>query len=263
MQFMFGKRNSATATIEFCKTALSATILAIRRQRGRLYEYLHTNSMDTRVLIGGFLAEASVFVIVIPIFMILRPARPNLRRTIGITGDVFPDGRRVLTASTMAAQVWEADTGKPIGPPLQHKGGVNSAAFSSDGLRVVTAGGDTTQVWEADTGKPLGSPLQHEDYVNSATFSSDGRRVLTASSDRTAQVREVLLDCCDSPMMADRLASLAEAVGGYEASDTGNLSALGVDERQERLRKLGRLSGTGPVPDLSVESIIRHFTPIK
>nr|WP_260473058.1 helix-turn-helix domain-containing protein [Edaphobacter aggregans] len=33
------------------------------------------------------------------------------------------------------------------------------------------------------------------------------------------------------------------------------------DKRQELLRKLGRPSGVGPAPDLSVESTVRHFTP--
>src|SRR5262249_4303958 len=41
-----------------------------------------------------------------------------------------PDGRRVVTASDdKTARVWEADTGKPVGAPLQHQGVVRSAAF--------------------------------------------------------------------------------------------------------------------------------------
>jgi hypothetical protein len=61
-----------------------------------------------------------------------------------------PDGRHVVTASfDNTAQVWEADTGKPAGAPLQHRGDVYSAAFSPDGRRVVTASEDTTaQVWD-------------------------------------------------------------------------------------------------------------------
>src|SRR5260370_14423239 len=65
-----GSGRSATATIEFCKSALRVTILAIRRQRGRLYMNTSTRIQWIRVLIGGFLAEASVFAMVIPIFMI-------------------------------------------------------------------------------------------------------------------------------------------------------------------------------------------------
>ena len=61
-----------------------------------------------------------------------------------------PDGTRVVTASgDKTARVWDAATGKPLSPPLQHQGSVLSAAFSPDGTRVVTASDDkTARVWE-------------------------------------------------------------------------------------------------------------------
>jgi WD40 repeat protein len=125
---------------------------------------------------------------------------------------------------------------------------------------VVTASEDNTaRVWEADTGKSVGQPLQHAGVVWSAAFSPDGRRVVTASKDTTARVWHVLLDCCASQAEADRLASLAEAVSGYEVSETGSLSFIGLDEQRRRLQELGRLSGTGPVPEFSVDWIIRRF----
>ena len=37
------------------------------------------------------------------------------------------------------AQLWDAATGKPIGPPLVHEGGVRAVAFSPDGKAVLTA----------------------------------------------------------------------------------------------------------------------------
>ena len=71
MQFNFGQRPFRHSDDRvFCKTAVSDTILAIRRQRGRLYMNTSTRIQWIRVLIGGFLAEASVFAIVISIFMI-------------------------------------------------------------------------------------------------------------------------------------------------------------------------------------------------
>jgi WD40 repeat protein len=168
----------------------------------------------------------------------------------------------VVTASDdKTARVWEADTGRPVGDPLRHKAMVRSAGFSPDGQRVVTASDDkTARVWEADTGRPLGAPLKCGTPVWSAAFSPDGRRVLTSCNHKTALVWRVLLGCCASQAEADRLASLAEAVSGYEVSDTGSLSFIGLDEQRRRLQELGRLSGTGSVPEFSVDWIIRRFT---
>jgi WD40 repeat protein len=107
-----------------------------------------------------------------------------------------PDGTRVVTANgDNTAQVWDAATGKPLVPPLQHQGGVLSAVFSPDGTRVVTSSEDrTARVWAAATGKPLAPPLQHQGLALSAAFSPDGTRVVTASDDNTAYIWETRLD---------------------------------------------------------------------
>jgi WD40 repeat protein len=56
----------------------------------------------------------------------------------------------VVTASgDKTARVWDAETGKALGVPLQQQDAVNSAMFSPDGRRVVTASRDhTAQVWD-------------------------------------------------------------------------------------------------------------------
>jgi WD40 repeat protein/tetratricopeptide (TPR) repeat protein len=103
-----------------------------------------------------------------------------------------PDGRRVLTASADGtAQVWDAATGRPVGPPLRHAAAIRSARFSPDGRQVVTASADgTARVWDAKTSEPVSPPLKHGAGVNHASFSPDGRRVVTASNDQTARVWE-------------------------------------------------------------------------
>ena len=54
-----------------------------------------------------------------------------------------PDGRRVVTASyDHTVRVWEVETGKPVGRPLQHEGYLHSAVFSprGGGLRAAQSG---------------------------------------------------------------------------------------------------------------------------
>jgi eukaryotic-like serine/threonine-protein kinase len=101
-----------------------------------------------------------------------------------------PDGRRILTTgSDGTAQVWDAATGEPITPPLQHSSRVVHGLFSPDGHRVVTASFDNTaRVWNADTGEPITPPLKHSNWVYHAEFSPDGRHVVTAGRDNRAQV---------------------------------------------------------------------------
>ena len=86
----------------------------------------------------------------------------------------------------------DASTGAPVGEPLRHEGGVNSASFSPDGARVVTASGDSTKrVGNAATGTPVGEPLRHKLAVRTARFSPDGTQLVTASYDKTARIWNV------------------------------------------------------------------------
>jgi WD40 repeat protein len=106
-----------------------------------------------------------------------------------------PDGKRIVTASQdTTARLWDSETGRPIGAPLQGHGWLSSAAFSPDGRRIVTAAHDNTaRLWDAETGRPIGEPLRgHRASVFSAAFSPDGKRIVTASNDKTARLWTIL-----------------------------------------------------------------------
>jgi len=96
-----------------------------------------------------------------------------------------PDGRRTVTGSQDGtARVWDAATGTPITPPLNHGMSVINACFTLDGQRVITASQDrTARVWDATTGQPLTPPINHPDELQrrSPDLHPDGRRAVTAA----------------------------------------------------------------------------------
>lgn len=102
-----------------------------------------------------------------------------------------PDGKSAVVLAENSGRLWNLASNTQTAL-LQHKGGVESAAFSPDGKQVVTGSLDgTAQIWDAATGAAVHGPLAHTDQVFVVQFSPDGRYVATASKDRTARIWEV------------------------------------------------------------------------
>jgi WD40 repeat protein/serine/threonine protein kinase len=101
-----------------------------------------------------------------------------------------PDGRRVATGGEdHTAQVWDADTGEPVGRPLPHQDTVQALAFGPGGRTLLTGSDDrTARLWDVATGRPIGQPLEHLGRVRAVGFGPDGTTLLTGSMDGTARV---------------------------------------------------------------------------
>jgi WD40 repeat protein/Tfp pilus assembly protein PilF len=109
-----------------------------------------------------------------------------------------PDGKMILTGSfDQTARLWDAETGRPIGEPLEHPDRVFSVAFSPDGRTIITGCGDgAARLWDAATGRLSGRLMKHMevgavplgDIVSCVAFSLDGRTIITGGRDNAARL---------------------------------------------------------------------------
>lgn len=103
-----------------------------------------------------------------------------------------PDSTRIVTAGGDGlAQIWEARTGQPLGPPLRHIGAVNHATFSPDGGRIATCESEAgLRLWAAESGELL-REIEPTQRWRCVQFSPDGRHVLAGGTHQVAQAWEV------------------------------------------------------------------------
>jgi WD40 repeat protein len=117
----------------------------------------------------------------------------RLQHTDSVNSAAFsPDGKMIVTGRREKnVRLWDATTGKPMGPSLLgHTEAVSSVAFSPDGKMIVSGGGESTvRLWDVTTRKPIGPPLLgHTEVVSSVAFSPDGKMIVSGGGESTVRL---------------------------------------------------------------------------
>jgi WD40 repeat protein len=102
------------------------------------------------------------------------------------------DGRWFCLMSYLqTVNVFETETGRPVGPTMTNNSSGVCALFRQDArLLVVPTFSGELEFWSLPDGVRLERSTRHKDLVWSAVFSPDERLILTASRDRTAALRD-------------------------------------------------------------------------
>ena len=113
------------------------------------------------------------------------------------TGSIFvvafsPDSRRLATAGTVDARVWDIASSRSHDNSAPLSGKAGALAFSPDGRWLATLGGQdgVARVWDASTLEPLTPPLRQAGAASSLRFSADGRLLVTVGSSTAPRVLE-------------------------------------------------------------------------
>ena len=113
--------------------------------------------------------------------------------------DFSPDGRTIVTSSVdSTVRLWDVETGKPVGQPLDSQGLILTIAFSPDGhlLAAGTQGAtenapNALRLWDIRTSQPVGDPVPVDSVVTATVFSPDGRTLATGSADGMIRLWDV------------------------------------------------------------------------
>lgn len=182
-----------------------------------------------------------------------RDTTAKIIKTASVVQSAFfsPDGTRIASVGVHGqVQVWDPQTGQPIGPELKgHTTGVVSAVFSPDDGHLITGSPDSVQRWNVGAGDPTSTPLQETaDKAGSAALSPDGRRLAIGGWDGAIRV----FDTQTGALLGAPLLGHQDTVYAVAFSADGRRLASGGKDSTIRLWDLA--NGRQVVPPLSGHS---------
>jgi WD40 repeat protein len=135
-----------------------------------------------------------------------------LRHRMNARSPVFsPDGRLVATTSWDGiAQIWDAQTTRPLGPAMPHRTTMRGARFTHDGRKLLTWARLEVRLWDVATGSPLTEPMAGGTDIHGAVLSDDDTRIATYA----ASGREIrILDSSSGQVLAEPITGTYGAIG--------------------------------------------------
>jgi WD40 repeat protein len=190
-----------------------------------------------------------------------QPVTPPMKHGAGLMFVGFsPDGRRLFTSGGDAVKIWDASSGRAVGPANGFRGYVaGPAAFSPDGRRLIVAaepgpagGQPEARVWDVDTGRPLIPPLTFDRAIGSATFSPDGHRLVTIGDVAVARTWDAATGRSITPPMQHGVSGGAGG-GRVTFSPDGRLI---VTTRQDNEARVWDVATGRPVATISAGDMV-------
>jgi WD40 repeat protein/predicted Ser/Thr protein kinase len=162
---------------------------------------------------------------------------PLLHHRSRIPAFAFSPNSKTLATGTDdgVVQLWDVQSGRPLGLPMLHLAEIHSLAFSPDG-RTLAVGttGHTARLWDTATSRPLTPPLRLGGRIQVA-FPPTGRHFATTRADYMIQFWEMPTPVTGT---AEQIQLWVQVLTGMELDAQGAVRPLDPAVRETRRQQL-------------------------